>query len=106
LLATTFVRAPRSKGLSRQRLCRTFGGDAENDERQEQDPATDGAESKVPQTSRPDTTPDGHLHYHPDEAAEYGVKPDEIRELDDEGRASAPEIADLQARIGSERGRG
>lgn len=56
----------------------------ENDGRQEQDPAADGAESSVPQTSRPDTTPDGHLHYHPDEAAEYGATPNEIREPDGE----------------------
>ena len=57
----------------------------ESDERQqEQDRPVDGAgnENEVPQTSRPDTTPDGHLHYHPDEAAEYGEKPDEIPQSD------------------------
>lgn len=56
----------------------------EYDERQEQDPPADDAESSVPQPSRPDTTADGHLHYHPDEAAEYGARPDQIREPDDE----------------------
>jgi hypothetical protein len=57
----------------------------ENDERQQQDaPADDADGSSVLQPSRPDTTADGHLHYHPDEAAEYGAEPDQIREPDDE----------------------
>ena len=65
----------------------------EKDERQKQDPPEDGSQGGVPQPSRPDTTADGHLHYHPDEAAEYGAQPDQLRERDDEEAGSATETA-------------